>query len=139
MSACLRRSPRTCGKQRNSRAANSRGTSVSSLKGIARRKWTVYLLIDPRNDEIRYVGASTYGGKFRLGQHIADSKEGDGPKDSWIKELLKLGMKPIAADLADYRTCSQMITGEMYWINRLRAAGCPLFNTNHRYWVRWKK
>src|SRR5690554_6491925 len=58
------------------------------------RDLLIYGLIDPRNNEIRYIGKSLYG-LYRLKAHLAPSKlKIKSKKNSWIKSLLKLGLVP---------------------------------------------
>jgi len=57
----------------------------------------IYLLIDPINKIVRYVGA-TSNPKSRLNQHVKDAskpkKKGRTKKQEWILSLQKKGMIP---------------------------------------------
>ena len=64
----------------------------------------IYGLIDPRNDEIRYIG-KTINSKTRLSGHITESKDIEvvNYRVKWIRKLISLGLKPKIIFL---RTCS---------------------------------
>lgn len=57
----------------------------------------IYLLIDPINKKVRYVGA-TSNPKSRLRQHVKDAskpkKKGKTEKQKWILKLKEKGMIP---------------------------------------------
>ena len=100
------------------------------------RKWTVYLLIDPRDGEIRYVGASKLG-VGRLSAHIQESYLGISAsgrtKAAWIHEVLMAGYTPIAEPLIICESKDEMERLEQVWINRLRLAGCNLTNRKNSH------
>jgi hypothetical protein len=56
----------------------------------------IYALVDPRNNEIRYIG-KTVKPKSRLAGHISECKRIDvnHHRAKWIKTLLKQNMKPL--------------------------------------------
>lgn len=56
----------------------------------------IYLLIDPRDNEVRYVG-KTSNPKYRLSGHITECKKETVKhrRAKWIKNLLKNNLKPI--------------------------------------------
>ena len=55
---------------------------------------TIYALKDPRSGEVRYVG-KTINPTVRLQSHIYEAKKGSAShKAYWMRQLLKLGMKP---------------------------------------------
>jgi hypothetical protein len=77
----------------------------------------IYALIDPRNDEIRYIGKTIYP-KKRLSLHISECKRDDviHYRSNWIKKLLNLDMKPLLRIL---KVCSlsEFEKYEMYYID----------------------
>jgi hypothetical protein len=91
--------------------------------------WYIYLLIDPRDGEIRYVGGSK-SPKTRYQVHVTESV--NTPKFRWVQELRARRMKPIMEILIEYQDEKEMVEDEIAWVRRLRAAGCPLFNHNRR-------
>lgn len=57
----------------------------------------IYVLIDPRTNLVRYVGATSQSLKRRLTGHIGDLKlkKANTYKINWIRELQSLSLKPI--------------------------------------------
>lgn len=88
----------------------------------------VYILIDPRDGEIRYVGRTQLLLKDRLSNHI-HSRNQYTRRAGWINELLELGLKP---DILMIQDCGSDMIGvdraEEQWIRRFSLAGCQLFN-----------
>lgn len=69
---------------------------VNAYSNPYKDKPVVYGLIDPRTDEIRYVGKSLKGTK-RAFQHQADcslARDGNTRKANWIRSLKKQGLVP---------------------------------------------
>jgi hypothetical protein len=56
---------------------------------------TVYALIDPRDNGIRYIGIAEHP-DIRFVQHL-QSSGGNIPKREWISELHQLGLPPNAS------------------------------------------
>lgn len=54
----------------------------------------IYALLDPRNNEVRYIG-KTINPKRRLVEHLNDSKREYNYRAMWIKSLLKENLKPL--------------------------------------------
>ena len=55
----------------------------------------IYALVDPRTNEIRYIGQTIKKPKHRLSEHITESKRYNSThKQKWIMSLLKIGLKP---------------------------------------------
>lgn len=88
--------------------------------------YTVYLLIDPRNGDIRYVGCTKYPVKVRLSQHLSCKARPD--KFNWICDLKQNGLRPVGHTLLEIPDCVEAFYQEQVWIKRLYLAGCPLFN-----------
>lgn len=87
--------------------------------------WHIYVLIDPRTSDVRYVGWSMDPLK-RLDAHIHLSKKMRTYKDHWIQQLLSAGLRPlmqiVESGIGDYATA------ERYWIAHYRQNGCRLTN-----------
>ena len=60
-------------------------------------RYFVYCLIDPRSEEIRYIGKTVATLPTRLSQHIyaARNNKWRSHVNSWIKSLLKIGERPM--------------------------------------------
>jgi hypothetical protein len=54
----------------------------------------IYALLDPRDNEVRYIG-KTINPTKRLSEHLADSKREYNYRSMWIKSLLKENLKPL--------------------------------------------
>lgn len=57
------------------------------------RQWFIYVLRDPRTNEVRYVGW-TYDPAKRLRYHLYDATKGGTYKANWITQLRSLGLIP---------------------------------------------
>jgi hypothetical protein len=84
----------------------------------------IYILIDPRNEEIRYVGLTRYP-KKRLHNEI--HKGHTLHFRNWIQLLKKHNLRPVMEiiETADEDTASER---ERYWIATKRSDGCRLLN-----------
>jgi len=87
----------------------------------------IYVLKDPRNDEIYYVGC-TKNIHQRFKAHLNPARDLVTPKRQWIKELRELGLKPILSILEDVDDDNSLIR-EKYYIQHFRTLGSPLTNT----------
>lgn len=92
------------------------------------RTWSIYALIDPRTDEVRYVGA-TVNTTQRLTDHIKASANETTHKGHWIKQLQALGLRPRMQILEQVIGHDASTEAERRWIAHYRAAGVVL--TNH--------
>lgn len=94
----------------------------------------IYTLSDPITGEIKYVGRTTDLEK-RNKMHLAQAKK-TGLRD-WIRSLLDKKQKPIMRWLETVES-EQAAEREFYWINKLEASGCQLYNMrkNRRGWQR---
>lgn len=88
--------------------------------------WTIYALVDPETDQIRYVGFTSCRPGKRLNQHCCTKRDPNTHKSNWIKSLLSRGLRPVIRTLetgvGDWAAC------EKKWITQLRAEGHPLTN-----------
>ncbi len=101
---------------------------------MALRTYVIYLLVDPRDGEIRYVGRSTKV-RARYSQHLYDMRRKGceaRPKVIWLKELEALGLWPICAPFLCTFDAQQAKELEEIWIRRLSLAGCPLTMMHQR-------
>jgi DNA-binding XRE family transcriptional regulator len=88
----------------------------------------IYALVDPRDDRVRYVGAT---GRLaaRRGQHLGDARLGRArAKDRWLRGLLEIGSSP------EVRVLERVPKGsareaERRWIEHFRLAGAELTNS----------
>jgi excinuclease UvrABC nuclease subunit len=74
----------------------------------------IYKLIDPRNDEVRYVG-KTINIKNRYKQHLYDKRKSH--KASWVQSLRQIKLKP-KLDILEICNENNWKDREKYWINQ---------------------
>lgn len=88
------------------------------------RKIWIYGLIDPRNNEVKYVGKT-----FRLERRFKDhlNEKGNTLKTAWIKKLKKLNLIPelFILDETNIEKCDDL---EIYWICQMKTWGFSLKN-----------
>jgi hypothetical protein len=86
----------------------------------------IYALIDPRNNECRYIGKANDPAE-RLKGHLKYCKIGHDHKVSWLKQLLALGLKPIITEL-ECIPCAEWEKDEQWWISYMKYLGANLTN-----------
>ncbi len=84
----------------------------------------IYALIDPRDNEVRYIGYS-HDPKKRLGVHLAEKAHTK--KNQWIRGLKKAGLKPILK-IIDEASSAEIANLEIEWIARYKSQGAKLLN-----------
>ncbi len=91
------------------------------------RQWIIYVLIDPRTKEVRYVGVTTRKLNWRLNEHISRAQKGGKLyRDNWIRQVLADGHRPKLLPLETVGT--DWVQAEQYWISFYREAGARLTN-----------
>lgn len=85
----------------------------------------IYALIDPRNNEIRYIGKSNKP-KYRYKAHLRC--DGDCFRDRWIKKLKSENLYPdlLILEECDYNVWEER---EIFWIKHYREIGKNLTNS----------
>jgi group I intron endonuclease len=90
-------------------------------------KYTIYKLIDPITNDIRYIGLTFNSLKQRLSSHM--SEPGTSHKCNWISKLKKEGLKPIIESLEEnISSYEEVCEREIYYINYYKSIGCNLTN-----------
>lgn len=91
------------------------------------RPWFIYILIDPRDGEVRYVGWTTRP-RSRLGVHLCNARRGESYYVSrWIASLLAEGLQPAMRVIEAGDGCGYA-QAERGWIAHYRVQGCRLTN-----------
>lgn len=88
--------------------------------------YAIYALVDPRNNDIRYIGLSSdvYS---RFAQHILTN--GNKLKAEWIAGLKQMKLFPLLQVLEDdIPTIDEARSKERQWIRRLQTTGAHLTN-----------
>jgi group I intron endonuclease len=86
----------------------------------------IYVLIDPNNNQVRYVGKSNNPTK-RYYKHCKFTNVKT-HKNNWINKLLTEGKKPILC-VIDEVSINEWVFWEMYWISQMKAWGFNLTNS----------
>lgn len=90
-------------------------------------KYIIYKLIDPRNDETRYIGLTFNSLKQRLKSHR--SEKGNSHKCNWIQKLKKDGYEPIIEAIEEnIDTYEIACEKECYYIEKYKKDGYNLTN-----------
>lgn len=88
----------------------------------------IYILIDPRDNEIRYVGKTIQSLSDRLCGHRSEARRGEKNwRSNWVRQLLRLGYDPRIV-LVQEVPRSDWNAAENYWIGYYRSIGCRLTN-----------
>lgn len=97
---------------------------------------SIYALVDPITDQIRYIGQTRYSLEKRLLGHFKDRqqlKHKNNYNANWIDKLYRnYKLKPIIKPIELFHVCTQehLNEREIYWINYYRSIGCKLNNTS---------
>lgn len=84
----------------------------------------IYTLIDPRDNQIRYVGKTTQTLERRFNCHLYDNSKCK--KTSWVKSLKLQGLQPIIKQIDSVEDNWEF--WENYWICNLKILGFDLLN-----------
>lgn len=89
----------------------------------------VYVLLDPRDGAVRYVGVTTRGLALRLAGHISAARRREkSPVRSWIKGLLACGLRPVISMIESVPAGDGWRAAERAWIAHYRTVGAHLTN-----------
>lgn len=88
-------------------------------------KYWIYTLVDPRTEEVRYVGRTKHIHN-RFTKRV-DHDEGR-PKALWVYNLQLKGLKPRVLLLESALTLETAILSEAYWIQYCLVRGARLLN-----------
>lgn len=84
----------------------------------------IYSLVDPRSNQIRYIGKSN-NPKKRLSAHLSEKRRTH--KSHWIQSLKKVGLKPIL-NIVDEVLLKEWEFWEMHYISLYKSWGFDLTN-----------
>src|SRR5260370_36281848 len=91
------------------------------------KMYLVYVLIDPRDGIVRYVGITDQTINRRLDQHLKRT-DGNNEKSAWITELVLAGMKPKIKAIEEGLTLQEANERETYWIQHYLTENTPITN-----------
>lgn len=92
----------------------------------------IYVLIDPRDGEVRYVGITICGILNRTKGHIRQAQQISCQtyKSRWIRTLLEIGLKPAVKLIAIVHPWENWKEKEIYWISYYKSLGSRLTNAS---------
>lgn len=91
----------------------------------------IYVLIDPRDCRVRYVGQTTLSLPERLRLHMSPQKlRKDARTAEWLRELRDLGLRPEIIPVAAGRDREHLDALEIAFVQHMLAIGAPLTNTH---------
>lgn len=94
---------------------------------------TIYYLVDPVTDEIRYVGRTKNSLKARLNGHLSKTRKGEvSHKNSWIRKLLSQELKPRIVEVKKVTGWHESYLEEIRIIGKLLKNGFNLTNCYDR-------
>jgi hypothetical protein len=93
---------------------------------------TIYGLIDPRNNELYYVGRTRRDLLERADEHFFESKDTLVSKRN--RAILQLGMTPGIVKLAEVAQAETAFHAELYWIHFWAMQGKRLLNREAQPW-----
>lgn len=86
----------------------------------------IYVLIDPRDEKVRYVGkANDVSQRYRA--HLNRTRKHQIHKANWIKQLRGEGLKP-RIEVIDVVPITEWVFWETFWIAQMKAWGFDLIN-----------
>jgi len=89
----------------------------------------IYALIDPRTNDVRYIGKTVRTPQRRLRRHLAESYLAAGThKDRWLIVLRAAGIEPRIEVLERCQSLTELAEAERRHISAQRAAGVALTN-----------
>jgi hypothetical protein len=88
----------------------------------------IYALVDPRTDEIRYIGKSDNPKKRLIGHLKPSQLRFCNHKNAWIKSLLQINLKPNLVILEKV-SAIEWKQKEQYYIQLYKNKGCNLTNS----------
>ncbi len=98
---------------------------------LPKSKFIIYGLIDPRNNELRYVG-QTKRGMVRVREHMKPSnvKNATGHHGEWLRKLSSQKINPKCIILQDVGKLEGLNDAEIWNIIYYQSLGCQLTNSN---------
>lgn len=92
-----------------------------------KKQYSIYKLVDPRDDLPHYVGRTT-SLAGRLSQHL-NNTVGKSKKEKWISELKASGLVPLMEEVEKVVGEEKAAAArEVYWIQHFKKQGMPLTN-----------
>jgi len=87
---------------------------------------TIYALIHPNTNEVRYIGKTEIGVVNRMRGHMKDRTASY--RGKWIRHLKSLGLKPVCVVIEDDLSSKIVNDAEIFWIAYFKFLGARLIN-----------
>jgi hypothetical protein len=87
----------------------------------------IYAMIDPRTNEVKYIGQSKYQ-HMRYKHHTHRTDEENTLKQRWIDELKAIGLLPVYSILESDVAWTSRLERESHWVNHYLSRGHRLTN-----------
>lgn len=95
--------------------------------GLLHFMYRIYVLIDPRTNEVKYVGITKRTLEARLTGHLVEFSSCSEAKRDWVMGLLAVGLRPIIKEIE--KTHKEIATArESYWIHYYIKQGASILN-----------
>lgn len=90
---------------------------------------TIYAILDPRNNEVRYIGKSSWY-QHRKSNHLREARKGNNTTHvyRWINSLLEQGISPEFVELEYIPSDEDWVEAEKFWISYFKNLGARLCN-----------
>src|SRR6478609_6911530 len=98
-------------------------------KGGSKENTVIYIMIDPRNSEVRYIGKTHIKLQTRFDYHMSEKRRS--LKGNWIKSLRAISLQPSIAVIEDLGLnpgVEAWQEAERFWISYFRFMGARLTN-----------
>lgn len=89
-------------------------------------KYKIYKLIDPKTNEIRYIGRTVQTLTNRLKKHLKANDKSY--RVNWIKSLANEGLTPLIELICETNTFEDCCELEQFYIKKYKNIGCNLIN-----------
>lgn len=100
------------------------------MVAIAGARVCIYGLVDPRTNELRYVGKTATSLKRRLQRHLNQVARGDRGRHVlfWLASVIARGQSPIIFEIESDLESANWMEAEQFWIAYFRSIGARLCN-----------
>jgi hypothetical protein len=102
---------------------------VMPSAGFSGKATSIYVLIDPRTDQVRYVGKTVKPLKDRLSNHLTMARRGKLQRVArWVRGLLLDNIRPEIIEVELVPAAGDWVEAERHWIGYFRFLGADLVN-----------
>jgi group I intron endonuclease len=89
----------------------------------------IYVLIDPRNNELRYVGLTTQPLAKRFHNHLDSARRGASSHVyNWMRQVMETGQVPLIVQIESCDSLEELCEREVDFMAYFKSIGCRLTN-----------